>query len=244
MNSLAKRTRVTIGIQARSTSTRFPNKIMADICGKPMLQWIVEAAKESAKYLSKPNMSRGISASVCLLIPTNDPIRQVFHKSVQILCGSENDVLSRYTQCAEFFDSDYMVRVTGDCPMLPAHVITKCINVAVINGYDYVSNVDERLRLSFDGMDCEVISRRLLTYLKENVTSDYDKEHVTTYVRSDHLPAMFKTAHVIGYHDLSTLKLSVDTEDDLERVRFHKQRVIDALKMAEVISGEKSAHRF
>lgn len=237
-------TRVSIGIQARSTSERFPNKIMADICGKPMLQWVVESAQESARYVSKPNMSRGIDVAVGLLIPTGDPVRSSFYRSVQIIEGPEHDVLSRYKQCLDFFESDYIVRITGDCPMLPGHVITKCINVATMNGCDYVSNVDERLRLSFDGMDCEVISRRLMNYLHENAKTAFDREHVTTHVRSDELPKHFSTAHIIGYHDLSGLKLSVDTEEDLERVRFHKRRVLDAIKRAEEISGERAIYRF
>lgn len=33
-------------IPARYGSTRFEGKVLADICGKPMLQWVWEAAKK------------------------------------------------------------------------------------------------------------------------------------------------------------------------------------------------------
>jgi len=217
---------------------------MKDLCGKPMLEWVVESAQKSASYLSRPNKSRNLEVSVALLIPFSDPIKNHFYNKVQIIEGDEFDVLSRYKQCLDFFDADYVVRCTGDCPMIPSTIITKCINSATIGGHDYLSNVDERLRLSFDGMDCEVISARLLTHISEEATTPFDKEHVTTFVRRDELSKKYSTAHVIGYHDLSGLKLSVDTEDDFDRVEHHMQRVIDAVKMAEVLSGERATYRF
>lgn len=209
-----------------------------------MTQWVVDSAKESAHYLSRPNLSRSIEVSVGLLMPEGDTARSAFYRQVQIIEGSENDVLSRYKKCADFFKSDYVVRLTGDCPLIPPPVITKAINTAVINGFDYVSNVDERLRVSFDGMDVEVMSLRLLNWLDENVKDPLHREHVTTFARSNDLPREFRTAHIIGYMDLSGLMLSVNTEEDLETVRRHKQRVIDAIRRSEEISGAKAHFRF
>jgi spore coat polysaccharide biosynthesis protein SpsF len=114
----------------------------------------------------------------------------------------------------------------------------------VKNSVDYVSNVDERLRVSFDGMDCEVISRNLLDYVHFNATSKSDREHVTTFIRKPDLSRDFSIAHIVGYVDLAGLKLSVDTDEDLERVRAQKSKIIDALKKAEVLSGTRSTHRF
>jgi 3-deoxy-manno-octulosonate cytidylyltransferase (CMP-KDO synthetase) len=34
-------------IPARFESSRLPGKVLADICGKPMIQWVVEKAKQS-----------------------------------------------------------------------------------------------------------------------------------------------------------------------------------------------------
>ena len=136
------------------------------------------------------------------------------------------------------------MRITGDCPLIPPPVIVKAINVAVKNQLDYVSNVDERLRVSFDGMDCEVFSRNLLEYTYAKASDKSDLEHVTTFMRKPGLPKEFRVAHIIGYVDLSGTKLSVDTEEDLERVRKHKAKILDALNLAGVLSGEKAVHRF
>jgi spore coat polysaccharide biosynthesis protein SpsF (cytidylyltransferase family) len=241
---MAELKRVAIGIQARSTSERLPSKVFADVCGKPMLKWVIDAAKDAAGYLNRPGPSKNIEVSVTLLIPTGDPIKAAFGDNVRIIEGDEHDVLSRYQKLAEYHNADYVVRITGDCPLIPPPVITKAVHVAVKNRVDYVSNVDERLRVSFDGMDCEVISRSLLEFAHVNATSKADREHVTTFMRRVGLPAYFTTAHIIGYVDLAGFKLSVDTEEDLERVRAHKAKILDALNTAEVLSGSRSLHRF
>lgn len=241
---MAQLKRVAIGIQARSTSKRLPSKVFSDICGKPMLQWVIDACKDAAGYMNRPSPSSNIEVSTNLLIPVNDPIKLAFSDKLKIIEGDENDVLSRYKALADYRQADFIVRVTGDCPLIPPPVIAKAINVAVKNNLDYVSNVDERLRVSFDGMDVEVISRNLLEYTHFNATDSKDREHVTTFIRRSTLPRDFTIAHIIGYVDLSGTKLSVDTDEDLERVRKQKAKILDALNRAEVLSGQRSLHRF
>lgn len=239
-----KKVNFAIGIQARSTSERLPEKVFADICGKPMLQWVMDAAFDCAKYNNRPNLNNKISVSTSLLIPDRDKIKNHFSHSMEILEGSEFDVLSRYVDLAEYTGADYIVRITGDCPLLPPPLITKAIMIAHMNKYDYVSNVDARLRLSADGHDVEVISKRLLKFVDENAKSKSDREHVTTFVRNGQLPSCFSVGYIVGYLDLADVKLSVDTEQDLERVRTHARKMLDALDMAKKLSGGQNAHRF
>lgn len=241
---MAELKRVAIGIQARSTSKRLPSKVFSDICGKPMLQWVIEAVKDAAGYLNNPSQRSPIQVLPALLIPTGDPIGGAFAGRIRIIEGDEDDVLSRYKAMADYFEAHYIVRVTGDCPLIPPPVIAKCVNVAVKNSLDYVSNVDERLRVSFDGMDCEVMSRGLLEYINVNASEARDREHVTTFIRKPTFPKEFLIAHVVGYVDLAGLKLSVDTEEDLDRVRTQKAKILDALNTAEVLNGGRAIHRF
>lgn len=241
---MAQLKRVAIGIQARSTSQRFPSKVFSDICGKPMLQWVIDAAKDAASYINSPATSNSIEVAVYLLTPKGDPIKQAFQDKVRVLEGDEFDVLSRYKDLKDFSNADFIVRITGDCPLIPPPVIAKAINVAVRNNIDYVSNVDERLRVSFDGMDVEVISKSLLDYTHFNATDKSDREHVTTFIRKSGLSPNFSIAHIVGYVDLAGLKLSVDTEADLERVREQKSKILNALNKAESLSGRRSLHRF
>lgn len=236
--------KVSIGIQARSTSERFPNKIMADICGKPMLEWVVDSAIESSLYLNRPTTSINLRVNVFLLMPYNDAAIPYFTKKTQIIEGDEYDVLSRYLRLAEQTEADYIVRLTGDTPLIPGAIISKAVNTACHNKLDYCSNVDERLRVSFDGSDVEVVSRRLLNYIGENATDKRDREHVTTFYRNNQMKLPYRSGHIIGYVNLKNLKLSVDTEEDLEAVREQKRDILNAIYIAQQLSGRHSVYRF
>lgn len=236
--------KVSIGIQARSTSERLPGKISMDICGKSMLEWVIDAASSSAFYLNAPKKNITYRVNVFVLMPYNDEAITKFSKITRILEGDEHDVLSRYFNLAKQDDSDYVVRLTGDCPLIPDAIISKAINTAVHNRYDYISNAYGIRRLAFDGMDVEVLSRRMINHLNENAIEKEDREHVTTFVRNGNCVKGFKLGVIVPYLDLSNLKLSVDTEDDLERVRESAREVINAINFYTDIFGKSHLHRF
>jgi spore coat polysaccharide biosynthesis protein SpsF len=208
-----------------------------------MLKHVLDACDRAAFYMNNHTHKTKVIVKVALAIPTGDEIGIAFKKRAIIVEGSETDVLGRYKVLADRMGADYLVRVTADCPLIPPYLITKHIKTATINGYDYLSNVDESCRTSIDGVDCEVMSRRMLDFLDENATDPKDREHVTTMARRSP-PDWARIGHVIGHLDQSNLKLSVDTMEDLERVRAAFDRVKRAIENAESIHGKQSVHRF
>lgn len=234
---------VWIGIQARSTSERFPRKVFELIGNKPMLQHVIDAAEKCASYMNRYEHSNMANVQVAVLIPEGDEIKQTFGQRAMLIEGPENDVLTRYYRLAEEKGADYVVRITADCPLIPPYVISKTIKLALHNGYDYVSNVDEKYRTAPDGMDCEVISRQMLAYAHAKATAQSDREHVTTFIRREP-PTWAKMGAVIGFLDLSGVKMSVDTVEDLERVRTMYNRLFRSLSLAETAYGRAHAHRF
>lgn len=238
-------TRVMIAIQARTNSTRLPGKVMKDLHGKRILDHVLDACLNASRYQNKFMDLKRVIVDVALVVPENDPIISAY-ENVLVYEGSEKDVLSRYYQIIDQADRpapDYIVRITSDCPLIPPFVITKLITTALTNRYDYVSNTDERCRTAPDGWDCEVISKRLLKYAHENATDPYDREHVTPFMRSFNAPWV-KRGTVINFIDLSRLKLSIDTEYDLERVRSEIKDVTKAYNEAQALYGRKNVHRF
>ena len=235
---------VCIGIQARSTSTRFPGKVFELIGGKEMLRHVRDAAENCAFNLNRRSHSTGIRVTYAILCPEGDPIRDRYEGSSLVILGSETDVLSRYVDYAKRLNADYVVRITGDCPMLPGHLIAKHITTAVANSYDYCSNVDAFVRTSIDGHDVEVFSRRALAWADENAKTDSLREHVTQVMRTPEFRESFRSGSVQGFVDLSHVKFSVDTPDDLERVRVEYSRVQEKLKRAFSFFGKSNAHRY
>lgn len=243
-------TKVFIGIQARSTSKRFPAKVFEKIGDKTMLNHVVDAAIDAARYLNRNTASNGIRASVAILIPKDDPIKDMFRPTrvifpVSILEGDEHDVLSRYMDLVKQHNPDYVCRVTADCPLIPHFVISKHISSCVINESDYESNVDERVRTVPDGWDCEVISKRMLEYVDKTAKEQKDREHVTTLIRSNP-PEWIRQGTTIGFLPLLEMlpKLSIDTPDDLKRVRAIYDMTHGYYEKAVGIFGKQNVHRF
>jgi spore coat polysaccharide biosynthesis protein SpsF len=209
-------TSVSIIIQARSTSTRFPGKIFEKIGSKQILQHVLDACYNCASYINKYTNKHGILCSVSLAVPTDDALIKQYAKHV-ITQGPEHDVLKRYVMAAEKLKSDYIVRITSDCPFIPPFIISKAINLAVADNLDYLTNADPRFRTAPDGHDVEVISRKLLNWLDEAAKDESSREHVTSHLQRE-IPPWASKADIIGFCDMSTIKLSIDTPEDFERL--------------------------
>ena len=151
-------------------------------------------------------------------------------------------MLARYARATAAYSPDYVVRVTGDCPLLPPFVVSKLVTLARVNEYDYVSNVDEACRTAVDGADCEVMSVKLLRWLDETATEPGDREHVTTLARRAP-PDWARLGAVVHHFDQSGEKLSVDTREDLERVRAHFEQADSKYQRAILRFGAQSVHR-
>lgn len=232
--------KVLIGIQARSGSTRLPRKAYELIGGRMMMDRVIEIGKAASKSITSNGR---FSATVAVLTPTGDPIATDFKtRGVEIVEGPEQDVLARYAVAVERFEPDWIIRITGDCPMLPPNVVNSVFHLAVKSNYDYISNVDERCRTSMDGTDCEVISRRLFDHISRHAVAPHDREHVTPLCRGDR-PHWATAGIVIAHFDLSDLKYSVDTPEDLARVRAVHEQAYAKYQEACGVYGFGKVHR-
>lgn len=148
------------------------------------------------------------------------------------MVGDEKNVLSRYVNCVKQTKSDYIIRLTADCPDIPAPLISHMIFSATNNKLDYKSNVWEQCRTHPDGFDVEVISDRAIRWLAEVAEKPEHLEHVTLMLR-ENTPDWLKVGHCVGYIDASSLKTSVDTQEDLEFSTYNidsMQKKIDFAK--------------
>jgi spore coat polysaccharide biosynthesis protein SpsF len=230
---------VLIAIQARSNSTRFPKKIYEHIDDKRILDHVIDRAKSTAFHITKYTSKLKIECQVAVLHPDGDDnLVKTFRGAGAILiAGSEEDVLSRYVHAQKITDSDYIVRLTSDCPLILDFIIAKHIHVACFNQYDYVSNVEPQCRMIADGFDCEVLSRRAILWLKENAKTKEDKEHVTTAIRRER-PSSLSQAFISMKMDTADLKMSVDTQEDLDRIRQYYHKRSGKMDIAKALFGK------
>lgn len=218
---------ITIGIQTRLASTRYPEKSIAEINEKPIVTCLLDKVFSSNNWLNL-NPKYRLNINVFLLAPTEEKefwVDYVAHYgvtrrvNVMLVLGDMDDVYERYEKLFNITDPDYIVRLTADCPVIPPSLISKCINMAKKYRFDYCSNVFEGYRTMPDGYDVEIISRKAFQWLMMNIEegTDGDREHVTTLIRKN--ADKFKIGHLSGNIDTSDIKLSVDTIEDYQNVK-------------------------
>lgn len=200
--------RVTVIVQARMGSSRFPGKVLAEIAGRPMLQHVVERA------------ARIHAANEVVLATSDDPgnrplLDLAARLGVPAYAGSESDVLDRYYQAAKRCGSDVIVRITADCPLLDPEVSSDVVRTFAGGEFDYVTNC---LPPTYpDGLDTEVFSFAALERAWREASLESEREHVTPYIWKN--PGKFRIRNVRGSRDLSHLRWTVDHADDLAFVR-------------------------
>lgn len=200
-------------IQARVGSTRLSGKILLKVAGKEILVHVVDRVLRSSEVdevivatTMNPNDKRVVRL-----------IEDLGYKRVFVFRGSEEDVLDRYYQAAKKRSSDVIIRITSDCPLIDWELIDKMVRKFVEGNYDYISNVLTK-RTYPRGQDVEVFSYSILEKMWESCKEKREREHVTTYVREN--PSVFRTMNFARETDLSSLRWTVDEEDDLKLVEL------------------------
>lgn len=190
------------------SSVRLPGKVLADVCGEPMLSLLLGRLARAQRV-----------GSVVVATSTDeedDPVAALAERlGFGSHRGSRDDVLGRLAEAAAGHEGT-VVRVTGDCPLIDPEVVDAVIALLeATRGCAYASNVEPRTYP--DGLDVEALPSAVLAELAREATDKADREHVTTMIRRD--PERWPRASLEGDEDLAELRWTVDTEDDLEFVR-------------------------
>jgi len=190
-------------VQARMGSTRLPGKVLKSIVNKPMIELLLTR-------LSQSNELDEIVVATSKEVQ-NDKLQTVV-ESLGYRCtrGSEKDVLNRFYESAKSVGADAIVRITGDCPLVDPSLVDECIKRYKNSGVDYFSNTDPATYP--DGLDIEVMSFDSIERANNETDSDYDREHVTPYIRNSSIFSKSSMQHV---EDLSGQRWSVDEPEDL-----------------------------
>jgi len=105
-------------IPARMAATRFPNKPLVDLCGKPMIQWVYERA------FSAKRASRVIVATCDEVII--DAVK-AFGGEAVMTSDKHRSGTDRIAEVASNVEADVIVNVQGDEPLVDPAVIDLAI---------------------------------------------------------------------------------------------------------------------
>jgi len=208
-------------VQARTTSTRLPGKVLLDLAGRPVLDRVLE------RVAAAPGVDEVVVATT--VNATDDPVVALADRAGhRWFRGDEHDVLGRYVGAAREARADVVVRVTADCPLLDPAVVGRVAAELVGNAdrCDYAGNAVVR---SYPrGLDAEALFADVLERVHRLATRPEEREHVTMAVYSTHA-ALFLRRDVVAATDDGDLRWTVDHPVDLDVVRA----VYDALGLAD-----------
>mgnify|MGYP001196473203 CR=1 FL=1 len=190
-------------VQARMGSIRLPGKVLIKIAGKSIIELLLTRLSKSSELDTIVVATSDESQ--------NDQLQSVVESlGYQCTRGSEKDVLDRFYQSAKSVDADAIVRITGDCPLVDPVLVDQCIQAYKKSHVDYFSNIDPA---TFpDGLDIEVMSFSSIERANNETSSEFDREHVTPYIRNSSLFTKDSISHA---EDLSDYRWSVDEPEDL-----------------------------
>jgi spore coat polysaccharide biosynthesis protein SpsF len=215
-------------LQARMGSTRLPGKVLAPIEGRPMLEHILRRAR-AARSLGAVVVATGVH-------PADDPIAALAAElGVACVRGSDSDVLDRFRAAIELHPAPVIVRLTGDNPLVDGGFIDWTMARFQEAGVAYA---DTTTSATFPyGLSVEVVSRAALAAAWTEARAEDEREHVTLFIRRR--PERFPILHLAAPAQAGDLRWTVDTAEDLERVR----RLYAELRLGELDLGHEAVIR-
>jgi len=198
-------------IQSRQNSKRFPNKWRHEIDGVKIIDRVYQACEQTT---IRP---------IVFAVPAKDFGIRTHCDDMGYNCyifeGDENDLIKRFLEVMVQTEHERCLRITCDCafhfPQEMSWVWEHGKDV------DFCSNGWPSGRTTIDGCDCETYSLRLLRYMDKNVQGHY-REHLPLWIYDHEDVLRGDGFHVKSLNwpiNLSHIKTSIDSQDDIERMR-------------------------
>ncbi|OGU63092.1 MAG: acylneuraminate cytidylyltransferase [Ignavibacteria bacterium RBG_13_36_8] len=200
-------------IQARTESTRLPNKVLLPILDSPLLSKMIERVNHSK-----------LKGTIVVATSTNsedDKIEDLCLKQrINYFRGHTTDLLDRHYKAAKKHKAHTVVKIPSDCPLIDPIIIDKVIQYYLDNlgKFDYVSNLHPA---SYpDGNDVEVISFKVLETAWKEADKDFEREHTTPFIWER--PDRFRIGNVeweSGLDYSTTHRWTIDYEEDYQFIK-------------------------
>lgn len=204
---MSNRPRVVAVIQARMGSSRLPGKTMMDLGGTPLIGRLISQLSNS-RSLDNIVIATSDNASDSVIVEYCETI------GVDVFCGSQHDVLSRYVLAADRSNAEIVVRLTGDCPLHSSDTVDQVVEAFFKADVDYACNTSPYTRP--EGQDVEVFSTDILKRADCSAEEGPDREHVTPWIRREGTIRKLDFIHKDSQFSLS--RWSVDHQDDFDFV--------------------------
>ncbi len=189
-------------IIARLKSTRLPRKVIREVKGRPIITHMIERLKRSKE-----------TDQIVMCTSTNtedDPLVTLAHdEGIHAFRGDEKDVVRRMYNAAESFGADYILTITGDCPLVDPEYADRIVEEYRCSNPDLI----RALQLPHGAYSYGIKPNALKKVI--NIKKDDDTEVWGPY---------FTDTDLFDVHDLSIdrehrkpgIRMTLDYPEDLE----------------------------
>jgi spore coat polysaccharide biosynthesis protein SpsF len=192
-------------------STRLPGKVLMEVNSRPLLAYQLDRISKSKK------IDRVVVATSTL---ERDDVIESFCNDYGVDCyrGSEDDVLSRYYECAKQYNPSTVIRMTADCPLIDPEIIDAVVQKFEDDNVDYCANSVPPETSKFpDGSDVEVFSMKALECANVEVKDPHFREHVTFQFWQN---KNYTSSQYTQDKDWSNYRITVDYPEDFEVIEY------------------------
>ena len=201
-------------IPARYGSTRLPAKPLADICGKPMIQWVYEKTKQS-KLCTR------------VVVATDDErvasvVREFGGEAIMTSADIQSGT-DRMAVVARMIDADIFVNVQGDEPLIDGASIDSAIQPVIDQKFNLTS-----LRVPIKSTE-DLLSKNVVKVIVDDFNRAlYFSRYPIPYsrVEPEQAKAPFLCSQHVGiyvYRKETLLKINAMSPSDLERAESLEQ---------------------
>ena len=211
-------------LQARMGSSRLPGKVLAPLGDRSIL----------ARCIERLQAARVGEVLVATTTRPEDEavVAEAEAAGVDVVRGPVDDVLARFVGALDGWTGPYVIRATADNPFVDVDGPARLLRL-LDAGADYA--IEEGLPI---GAAVEAMRVEVLRAAGALAVTAYDREHVTPFIRQAGDRFAVCTAPAPFELRQPSLRLTVDTRDDLQFVRSLVEQVDDAslLSLGQVIA--------
>tara|TARA_Y100000816_G_scaffold159555_1_gene114090 strand:+ start:979 stop:1674 length:696 start_codon:yes stop_codon:yes gene_type:complete len=197
-------------IQARFNSSRLKGKVLKCLSGRELLKWVIDRTKKIS-----PNLNYAV-------ITGNRKENELIFKycmgeKIKCFIGSEDNVLNRFLEAANYYHAKTIIRLTADNPLFDFDLTRKLLLLHLEEKADYSSSKSEIGSGLPDGIGSEIFDIKTLENLNSMNLSDSHNEHVNDYILEN--PAEFNFSKILLQTDkYKKYSFTIDTIEDWKRI--------------------------
>ncbi|MCD1260835.1 glycosyltransferase family protein [Paenibacillus athensensis] len=199
-------------VATRMTSKRLPGKVLMPMAGQPNLVLLIERLRRS-RYIHNVVIATTTNTEDDVVVEIAQKEKVLYYR------GSEEDVLLRTVEAAEAFETDYIVQVTSDCPLIDSETVDAVIERMLTHPFlDYVGN--HLVRTYPLGFSAEIFRTEALRKVELISKEDlHVREHVSLYFYEN--PELYRLSNIEASPFLRhpEYRLTLDTREDYELIK-------------------------